>query len=412
MSSSLIVIYLYNRLFDPLIQSNFWLYINSLLDCPLDGVHLHVVTYEDPQFPLTEEQCQQLEHWQKQGLAWTALTWHPGTGLSQKCKDVAAGWKVLARLRRHGAHHIITLGSVAGSYGYLYARSLGMKLFLYQFEPHSEYAIDNGMWPEGSLQHRLAAVLERKAARYATVIASGTRYMKERLEQVWSARGRFVKLPTVANDRKFCFDPTLRAETRQELGLSENQSLLFYPGKFGGLYYREQTAWMFRWLLDLEPSLHFLIVTPHADEDVHALFAQADVPHHAYTIRHSDYPEIHRYYFAADFAVIAVPPGPSKKFISNIKVGEYLCAGLPFLITRGVSEDHLVAEEQGVGVVVDDFVEPAIRAAWPAIEAFLAQDPEQRRAHCRAVGLEYRGFEALNAHFRSAVQDFLGPHRK
>lgn len=402
-----VIVYLYNRLFDPLIQGNFWLYIRDLLDHPLPGVRFHLVTYEDPRFPLMPEQRQQLAHWQRQGLCWTSLTWHPGIGLSHKLKDVLSGWRVLARLRLQGARHIITLGSIAGSYGYLYGRSLGMRLFLYQFEPHSEYAIDNGMWPEGSLQHRLAAALERKSARYASVIASGTQYMHERLEQVWHARGRFVKIPTVANDRKFHFDPVLRQQTRQQLALRDDALLLLYPGKFGGLYYRSETAWMFRWLHDLEPRLHFLIVTPHVDQEVHAMFEEAGVLRNAYTIRHSDYPEIHGYYFAADFAIIAVPPGPSKKFISNIKVGEYLCAGLPFLITRGISEDHLVAEEQNVGVVVDDFVEAEIKAAWPKIKAFLAQEPERRRAHCRNVGLDYRGFDVLNPRFRSAVQTLV-----
>ena len=160
----MIVIYLYNRLFDPLIQGNFWLYIRDLLDQPLPGVRLHVVTYEDPRFPITSRQKQQINHWQQQGLRWTALTWHPGTSLINKLKDLLAGWRVLARLRLQGARQIITLGSVAGSYGYIYGRSLGMRLFLYQFEPHSEYAIDNGMWPKGSLQHRIASALERKSA--------------------------------------------------------------------------------------------------------------------------------------------------------------------------------------------------------------------------------------------------------
>jgi len=53
-----------------------------------------------------------------------------------------------------------------------------------------------------------------------------------------------------------------------------------------------------------------------------------------YTLRHSDYENIHKYHFASDFAIISVPQGPSKKFISNIKVGEYLTAGLPFLINK------------------------------------------------------------------------------
>lgn len=405
---SKVVIYLYNRLFDPLIQGNFWLYIRDLLDRPLPGIRFHVITYEDPRHPLSEQQRAALAGWQAQGLEWTALEWHPGTALRRKFADMRAGMRAVFSLRRKGARHIVTLGSVAGTFAYVYARLMGMRLFLYQFEPHSEYARDNGMWPEKSLQFRISQVLERRAARFATVIASGTRFMEERVKSIWHARARFVHIPTVANDRKFLFDADLRAATRQDLGLGEEVPVIFYPGKFGGLYYGDETAFMFRWLLELEPRLHFLVVTPHDDEEVIAMFERAGVPTHAYTIRHSDYAEIHRYFFAADFAVIAVPPGPSKKFISNIKVGEYLCAGLPYLITRGVSEDYLFAEERGVGVVVDDFNRGDIQAAWPAIKAFLDMPPAIRRANCREAGLEYRGFDTLNPCFRSAIATLLG----
>ena len=106
--------------------------------------------------------------------------------------------------------------------------------------------------------------------------------------------------------------------------------------------------------------------------------------------------------------MIAVPPGPSKKFISNIKVGEYLCAGLPYLITRGVSEDYRFAIERGVGVVVDDFIRPSIETAWPEIRAFLEMPADRRRAHCREAGLDYRGFDTLNPRFRFAIETLLG----
>jgi len=403
-----VIIYLYNRFFDPLIQGNFWLYIDDYLSDPQNPVQFHLVTYEDPHFPLTPEQLAKVEQWQKQGLEWTQLQWHPGTGLSGKFADLWAGLRAAFALRRRGFGRVVTLGSVAGTYAYIFARLLGMKLFLYQFEPHSEYAIDNGMWSESSLQYRISHLLERRAACFATAIASGTRFMQQRVQETWRAKGRFFKIATVANDRKFTFDAALREKTRSELGLSDEQWLLFYPGKFGSLYYYEETAWMYRWLHELEPRLHFLIVTPHADEEVHAIFEKAGVERSAYSIRHSDYADIHPYYFAADFAVIAVPPGPSKKFISNIKVGEYLCAGLPYLITRGVSEDYLVAEEQQVGVVVDDFREADIRAAWPEIRRYLEMDPEARRAHCREVGLGYRGFASLNPVFKAAMSHLTG----
>ena len=399
-----VIIFLYNRFFDPLIQGNFWLYINDYLQDPASPVRFHLITYEDPKFPLTPAQQAQTAAWQRQGLQWTRLQWHQGTGIGSKVADIGSGLRAVARLRLRGLRHIVTLGSVAGTFAYLYARLLGMKLFLYQFEPHSEYAIDNGMWSESSAVYKVSHYLERKAAQFAVAIASGTRFMQERLEKVWAVKGRFFKIATVANDKKFIFDPQLRQDTREQLGLRPEQWVLFYPGKFGSLYYKEETAWMYRWLHDLEPRLHFLIVTPHTDEEVHAIFDAAAVPRDSYTIAHSDYPDIHRYFFAADFAIIAVPPGPSKKFISNIKVGEYLCAGLPYLITKGVSEDYLVATEKGVGVVVDDFREADVKKAWPGIKRFLEMDPEVRREHCRAVGLDYRGFASLNTRFKAAIE--------
>jgi hypothetical protein len=401
--SKKVVIYLYNRLFDPLIQSNFWLYIKSYLDAPDNPIQFHLVTYEDPKFPLTEAQQATVAQWQQQGLGWTPLTWHAGTGLSHKFKDLLSGHLAVAKLRAKGYNHIASLGSVAGTFAYTYAQTLGMRTFLYQYEPHSEYAIDNGMWGKGSLQYKLSHFLERRSAEYASVIASGTRFMQERLEKDWQVKAKFFRIPTVANEEKFTFNPQDRDAVRQELGLKPNQWVLYYPGKFGDLYYREEFAWMFKWLHEECPDLHLLIVTPHTDEEVHALFASANVPKQAYSVCHSDYQDIHRYAFASDFAIISVPPGPSKRFISNIKVGEYLCAGLPFLITRGISEDFEYAEQRDVGVVVDNFVEDDIKKAWPKIKGYLEMDADKCRQHCREIGLGYRGFSTLNPIFKSAI---------
>lgn len=398
-----IIIFLYNRLFDPLIQGNFWLYIDSYLNDEKSPVRFHVITYEDKSHPLTEDQKEKVREWKSKGLEWTALNWHPGTGLKQKASDILSGFRAVSALRSNGFKHIVTLGSVAGTFAYLYSIPLRLHQFLYQYEPHSEYAVDNGMWPEKSFQTRFSRFLERRAAQSAVVVASGTRFMRERVKNEWRSNCAFVKIPTVANDRKFIFDASLRKDVRKKIGIAENNKVIFYPGKFDGLYYGDETALMFRWLRDLDSRLHFLIVTPHDDEEVHERFKRAGVSRDNYTICHSDYSEIHKYFFAADFAVIAVPPGPSKKFISNIKVGEYLSAGLPYLITRGVSEDYLFAEENDVGVVVDDFTETDIKSAWPKINDYLNRNPESLREHCRNKGLGYRGFEALNPEFRKAI---------
>lgn len=398
-----IVIFLYNRLFDPLIQGNFWLYIRDYLSDPNAPVRFHVITYEDARYPLTEAQKALVAEWQAQGLEWTPLTWHAGMGLRQKLIDVLAGFRAVARLRRKGLRHIAALGSVAGSFAYMCAVVLRMRLFLYQYEPHSDVSAASGAWSRNSLQYKLARFFERKSAEYAHVIASGTRFMGERLKNDWGVRADFFRVPTVVNEDKFAFNPDMGQQMRKSLGIAKDQPVLFYTGKFGGLYYAEEIAQAFGWLQEYEPQLFMVIVTPNEDDYVHELFDSAGVDRSHYAVCHSSYDEIEKYYFVGDIGLITIPPGPGQEFRSSIKVGEYLCAGMPFLTPTGVSEDYVHATEQDVGVVVADFSEAAIRSAWPELARYLSEDRDTRRARCRAFGVSYRGFSSLNPVFRSAV---------
>lgn len=398
-----LIIFLYNRLFDPLIQGNFWLYIKDFLtdsDCPTS---FHVVTFEDPNFPLSNEQKALLSKWQEQGLEWTPLTWHSGMGLGRKLVDILSGFLAVAKLRRLGFKHILALGSIAGAFAYMCALPLRMRLFLYQYEPHSDVSVASGAWSADSLQYKLTSFFEKRSAEYASVIASGTRFMGERLKNDWKVRGEFFRIPTVVNESKFAFNEQTGAEVRSLLRVSPNQPVLFYTGKFGGLYYAEEIPRAFKLLLGSIPNLHFLIVTPNDDEYVHALFDSAGVGREHYSVCHSSYDEIEKFYFVGDLGLITIPPGPGQEFRSSIKVGEYLCSGMPFLTPAGVSEDYVHATEQDVGVVVQDYGLPEIQKAIPEIQRYLAEDKQTRRKRCREFGVEYRGFSALNPVFRKAI---------
>jgi hypothetical protein len=399
-----IIIFLYNRLFDPVVQSNFWLYIIDYLGDEEAPVRFHVISFEDPNVPLTDEQTAQVQQWKANGLEWTALTWHPGASILWKSLDLLSGFKAMLWLRINGYAHVVAFGSIAGAFAYLCSLPLRCRLFLHSYEPHSEVSRDAGVWAENSLQYRLARHFERKSAHYADVIASGTRFMGERLHAEWGVRAKFFRIPTVVNEEKFKFNPEVSAKIRTQLGLEPDQPVMLYAGKFGGLYYSDEIAHAFKWLREYEPHLHLLIVTPNEDAYVHGLFQVAGVERAHYSICHSAYDEIEGFFFASDVGLITIPPGPGQKFRSSIKVGEYLCSGMPFITATGVSEDYIHAKERDVGVVVADFSEGAIRRGWPEIERYLKMDRDERRSHCRKFGIEYRGFSSLNPVFKSAIE--------
>jgi len=398
-----VIIFLYNRLFDPLIQSNFWLYIDDFFQNS-NPYNFHLITYEDRDFPMSNQEIKILDRYKEMGLTHSFIYYHRGQSLKNKFLDLSFGFWEVFKLRFRGYNHIITLGSISATYAYLYSITLNIKQFLYQFEPHSEYALDNKMWSKNSKQYKISHFLEKRVALNAKVIASGTKFMGERVKDVWKSKATFIRIPTVANDKKFIFDRDKREMMRKNLGVDNDKWLLYYPGKFGDLYYKEEFALMYKWIREVDDRFHLLIVTPHSDEEVEEIFDSVGVEREDYIIAHSSYDEIENYHFASDFAIISVAQGESKKFISNIKVGEYLCAGLPFLINNGVSEDYLYAIEKNVGVVVDGFIEDEIKKSVPKIVKYLEADRDRLRNHCREIGLDYRGFKSLNPKFKKALE--------
>jgi hypothetical protein len=208
----------------------------------------------------------------------------------------------------------------------------------------------------------------------------------------------------VVNEQLFVFHEPGRKEIRENLGLANEAPLFLYAGKFGDLYYYDEIPQTLSILLDAFPGSKAVIVTLSNMEEIKALFAKYNLTGEQVFITTSAYTDMPKWLSASDFALVAVPPAPSKKFISNIKVGEYLCCGLPYLIPKGISEDDSFALENRVGVVVNDFSTASIQKAIPDIKVLLSESKESLRDRCREKGIEYRGFAFMNKTFKKAIQ--------
>jgi glycosyltransferase involved in cell wall biosynthesis len=388
-----VIVYVYNSADDPLFKGNL-LPLLQLMSQRQPDLRFELITYEQQQYPLTaEERAQRTRDWAAANIHWHPLVWHSGSfKLIKKAYDLLVGLLLCLRLRLAGARSILAMCTVAGSFAFLIAKVLGLRYFGHQYEPHSEFMRDCGVWPETSMAYRGLHYVEGLVGRHADILSTGTSHMIERLHE-WQSPARAYRLPTGVDEHKFQFTAAGRAAIRARHGLTAEQPVVLYLGKFGDLYYDYEIAEVFRALLDKIPDLHFLVATPDAPDHVTSLMARAGMPAGSVTITRSAYEEVPSYISAADMGLVAVPPLPSQRFRSPIKVGEYLCCGLPYLVCRGVSEDDLVATKYNVGVVVDAFTTAeAVRVA-PQVAAFLAEDRDALRSRCRQAGIAYRGLD-------------------
>ncbi|RYE91452.1 MAG: hypothetical protein EOO37_00250 [Cytophagaceae bacterium] len=387
-----VIAFVYNSSQDPLFKGNLLLLLEHVARQQAD-LRLHLITYEQPEYALSAEaEARQRAAWAAEGIEWHALRYHSGGRLLlfKKAYDLTVGLLLCLRLRLAGSRGILGLGTVAGSFAFFIAKLLGMKYYGYQFEPHSEFMRDCRIWSAGSLAYRGLHLMEQRTAQGADLLSTGTQHMLARLAAEHSPARAYL-LPSCVDENRFQFTAAGRAAVRARYGLPTETPVLLYLGKFGGIYYDDEIGQFFAALLAQHPDWHLLVATPDPPGRVRAGLLRAGLPEASFTLTRSPYEEVPAYISAADFGLVAVPPLPSQRFRSPIKVGEYLCCGLPYLTCRGVSDDDRVAEEYGVGVVVSEYsTAEAVRVA-PLIAGFLAEAREPLRARCRRAGVAYRG---------------------
>lgn len=402
MKQKKIAVFLYNSFKDPVIQSNLFLYLKHTGQHS-DKYHFHIISFEQTAFSIeANEKSAILSEMETMHMNWTPLSFTPG-GIVNKVKDFIKLVGVLVRLRLQGYKYLITLNSVAGAIGYLFALCLGMRLYMYQYEPHSEYGLDAKLWDEKSIRFKILHKLEYLSAKFATVISSGTVYMMDRLKD-WNVQAQVFKIPSVVNEERFMYTTAGRLQIREKFNIPQNAPLVLYPGKFGDLYYSiQEVATVFSVIHQHIPEARFMVLTMNDLTEVKTVMVDAGLTEELLTITRAAYEDMPSFLSAADLGVVAVPPDPSKKFCSNIKVGEFLCTGLPYLICEGVSEDDIVARKFNVGIPVKDFSITSINDAIPQMNALFSEEKSTVVNRCRPAGSDYRGFNKLIIEFGKAL---------
>jgi glycosyltransferase involved in cell wall biosynthesis len=362
----------YWSLRDPLCQSQT---LPVLTGLAAEGRRFGLLTFEQPPWARSPAEDRAMEvELKKVGICWRHLRYHKRPRGLATALDVLNGTRVAVGVGfRGGARLFHGRGTVPAAIAYLAARLTGRLFFNDADGPLAQEYVDAGIWPAGSLLHRLTA---RAEARFLSAADAVAVLSEPRRREVASrCRHPPVVLPCAVDTRLFRPDPRGRLERRAELGLTG--TVLVYAGKAGGWY---ATAEMFAFAEEARRALDPLTLLVLSTDPPQKFPSARGLP---VVHRRARREEMPAYLSAADAALSFIRPLPSKAACSPVKNAEYLACGLPIVTTAGIGDHSALLETTRTGVVVSDLGPEGYRSAAVALRSLL-EDPALAE-RCRAT---------------------------
>lgn len=386
---------------EPLVQTQV---IPYLLEIGKGGVAVSLLTFE----PEGLDSDQIGAELQAKGITWYRLPYHKRPSAIATLFDVMNGARFVAKLMRRDKFDILHARVHVPMLMAALARKMsGQKpkiLFdIRGFFPE-EY-IDAGIWdPDGGLYR-----LVKRVEKWLMAEADGFVVLTQKAKDVLFPDGsdpRPVEVIPCCVDLNVRFsgiDAGYRQASRAELGL-DDRYVVTHLGALGGLYLTEQIVDFLRAARDKDPRTYAIFLTQSNPELIVPLLVERGFSPSDYLVRKVSPAEVPRYLAASDAALSFVKATYATLSRSPTKNAEYLACGVPIIANRGVGDVDVLINENGVGVIVNEFT-PADYASALADISELGDIADR----CQATALREFDLESVGGvQYRRIYERILG----
>jgi len=358
---------------EPLVQTQVVPYLKELAK---RGTDVHLLTFE--RAPVSGEQRQAiLADLAAAGITWHSLRYHARPSLAATLYDIAIGAVVSAYIcKNHDIRVVHARSHVPAAMALLLKWMLGFQ-FLFDMRGllGEEYA-DAGRWKRGRVKFKLTQRMERTFFRYADGIVMLTERIKRDLTLIRpELRNRDVDIeviPCCVDTERFIISQEARFNYRRERGWA-GRIVLTYAGKLGGWYLTDEMARFFAIARRDDPRFFFQILTQGDPGAMARALAVQGVRTTDYDIRYEPLSSLPLVLASSDAGISFIKATYSKLASSPTKLGEYLAAGLPAVVTAGVGDCDRLLRDNKVGVILNNCHQAAYRAAARELKALIKE---------------------------------------
>jgi glycosyltransferase involved in cell wall biosynthesis len=291
---------------------------------------------------------------------------------------------------------VIARGVPAGNLALHLKRRHHVRVVIESFEPHARYMRDAGVWSSWGPKFMIQTLMERRQRSIADHLVCLSRGFRDELLGTGVDPARVSVMPCLVDAAAFAFDGGARSETRDRLGIRNDDVVIVHLGKFGGVYYDDEAfAALAEFASHLAEQSFVMVLTPHDAETVRQRAAQWGISR--LSVQSVEHDEVPRHLAAADVAITSVRRLASSAACSPVKDAEYWANGLPVLISPGIGDDADLVAEHRLGVVVD-LADPTALAPAMGELVDIAMEAGSRE-RIAAFARSHRDVAQLDSHY-------------
>ncbi len=304
-----------------------------------------------------------------------------------------------------GVKHIHTFCTPAGGYGYILSKFSGRPLIVDSYEPHSEYMLDCGVWKEDQFAFKVLNILEKKQAQRAKYLIAATRAIVGHSEKKFGIDiSPWDVKPACVDLERFSFHEGKAKKLREQLQFAD-KIVCVYAGKFGDFYLKEEVFEFYKVAFDYwKERFHVLLLSDITATELDEYCHQFQLNRSAFTLVMAPHNLVPDYLSASDFGLSPYRPTFSKKFCTPIKNGEYWAVGLPVVITKNISIDSDLIEQNNIGYVLKELNTAEYLKAVYKIDELLNTDRAVLRNAIRRIAENNRSYAIAETIYKKIYQ--------
>ena len=377
---------------DALIQTYTLPYLEMIRNILPDNYKIILVTAEQKNLALTTEEIKNInENWKEKNMAFSPLPYERFGW--RKMIDTALQVRQLARLTKKEKIKVIhSFCTPAGGIAVLVSKLTGLPIIADSYEPHAEVMVENGTWKKNSISFKILKRLEKALTKKAICFIGTTSAMKEYAKTRYETeiKNLFVK-PACINFSQF--SPGEKDNELVKKYRLENKIVGIYAGKLGGIYLKEELFDLIKCCYDFwGDRFRFFMITNASKEEIDEQIKRTGLPQEVVISKFCFHHEVSKHLSLGDFGINPVKPGPTRRYCTSIKDGEYWAKGLPVIITKDISDDSGIIRENGIGAELTALNEENYKRAVCKVDELLNTDKKTLQAKIFNIAKRYRDY--------------------